>query len=83
MEPEPTPARDVGVGYTHVALGCTFAGGIVLFLAAGWFLDRWLGVTPLFTIIGTLVGATLSFVWVYLKLRAETEADRRRRAAKR
>jgi F0F1-type ATP synthase assembly protein I len=79
MEPERTPNREIGVGYTYVALGCTFAGGIVLFMAAGWFLDRWLGLTPAFTIIGTLVGATLSFVWVHTKLRADAEAERRRR----
>jgi hypothetical protein len=38
-----------------------------------------LGLTPAFTIIGTLVGATLSFVWVHTKLRADAEAERRRR----
>ena len=83
MEPEHTPAREIGEGYSHVALGCTFAGGIIAFMAAGWFLDRWLRLTPLFTIVGTLAGATLSFVWVYFKLRAEADADRRRREAER
>ncbi len=83
MEPERTPAREIGVGYTHVGLGCTFAGGIVAFMAAGWFLDRWLRVTPLFTIVGTLVGAALSILWVYAKLRAEAEAEKQRRAEKR
>jgi F0F1-type ATP synthase assembly protein I len=83
MEPERTPAREIGVGYTHAGLGCTFAGGIVGFMAVGWFLDRWLRLTPLFTIIGTLVGSTLSILWVYLKLRAEAEAEKKRRAEKR
>lgn len=82
MEPERTPAREIGLGYTYVALGCTFAGGIVVFMAAGWFVDRWLRLTPLFTIVGTLVGAVLSFVWVYVKLRAEGEAERQRRESK-
>jgi F0F1-type ATP synthase assembly protein I len=59
------------VGYKYVSLGCTFAGGIVLFMVGGWALDRWLRLTPLFTIMGTLVGAVLSFLHVYWRLIAE------------
>jgi F0F1-type ATP synthase assembly protein I len=79
MEPERTPAQEIGEGYTHVALGCTFAAGIILFMGAGWFLDRWLHLTPVLTVVGALVGAVLSFTWVYLKL----EAERQRREARR
>jgi F0F1-type ATP synthase assembly protein I len=71
MKPKRTPAREIGEGYSHVALGCTFAAGIVLFMAGGFALDRWLHLTPLFTIVGTLVGAVLSFLNVYWKLQAE------------
>lgn len=81
MGPERTPARELGEGYTYVALGCTFAAGVVLFVLVGLLLDRWLGLTPLFTIVGTLVGAVLSFLHVYWKLQAEAEARRRRRDA--
>ncbi len=77
MEPKRTPAREIGEGYSYVGLGCSFAGGVVLFVAAGYGLDRWLGLTPLFTVLGTLVGATLSFLWVWVKLKAE-ESERRR-----
>jgi F0F1-type ATP synthase assembly protein I len=59
------------VGYKYVSLGFTFAGGIVLFMVGGWALDRWLRLTPLFTIIGTLLGAVLSFLHVYWRLIAE------------
>ncbi len=79
MQPEPSAEQEVGRGYTYVALGCTFAGGVVLFMAGGLLLDRWLKVTPLFTIAGTLGGAVLSFVNVYWKLKAESEAERARR----
>ena len=75
MVQQPSPGRELGEGYKHVGLGCTFAGGIVLFTVGGWLLDRWLGTTPAFTLVGTLVGAVLSFLNVYWKLRAE--ADRR------
>lgn len=71
MPPEPAPGRELGLGYKYVSLGCTFAGGIVVFMAGGFALDRWLSLTPLFTIIGTLVGSVLSFLHVYWRLLAE------------
>jgi len=74
MEPKPSPGREVGEGYKYVSLGLTFAGGIILFLAIGLWLDRRLGVTPLFTIVGTIVGAVLSFVSVFRRLEAERRA---------
>jgi F0F1-type ATP synthase assembly protein I len=49
-------------------MGLRFAGGIVLFVVGGLFLDRWLGTSPLFILVGTLVGAVLSFVSVYREL---------------
>ena len=75
MQPEPAPGRELGEGYKYVSLGCTFAGGIVVFMAGGWALDRWLELTPLFTIMGTFVGAVLSFLHVYWRLQAETRKD--------
>lgn len=84
MEPESGPGREIGEGYKYVSLGMTFAGGTILFMAAGFWVDRWLGLMPLFTIIGTLGGATLSFLNVYRKLKAdeakhEEELARRRK----
>lgn len=69
--------------YRHAALGMQFAAGVVVFTGAGYFLDRWLGLMPILTIAGTLGGATLSFVSLYARLRAEEEAERREREAKR
>ena len=56
-----------------------FAGGIIVFVVGGYLLDRWLGTMPAFTIAGTLLGAALSFVNVYLKLQAISDDDRSRR----
>jgi F0F1-type ATP synthase assembly protein I len=39
----------------------TFAAGIVVFMAAGYGLDRWLGTLPFGTITGTVLGAVLGF----------------------
>jgi F0F1-type ATP synthase assembly protein I len=71
--------RSLGEGYRYLGLGLQFAGGIVFFTLGGVALDRWLGLMPLFTIVGTLVGATLSFVNMYLKLQAFGEAEAKRK----
>ena len=79
MDPKPGSGRELGEGYKLVALGGTFAGAVVMFMAGGWGLDRWLGVTPLFTVVGALVGAGLGFLSVYLRIRADTRAEVERR----
>jgi F0F1-type ATP synthase assembly protein I len=71
MQSKHNPGREIGEGYKYVALGGTFAAGIIGFMLGGWALDRWLGLTPLFTITGTVVGSVLSFLNVYWKLEAE------------
>lgn len=71
---EREPNQGVGASNNLLALGMTFAAGVVFFALGGLALDRWLGLTPVFTIVGTLGGATLSFLNVYWKLSAETEA---------
>ena len=62
--------REIGEGYKYVALGITFAGGIILFMAIGFGLDRLLGTMPFLTIAGTLGGAVLSFLYTMAKLNA-------------
>jgi F0F1-type ATP synthase assembly protein I len=69
----------MGEGYRYMGMGLQFAGGIVFFSLGGVALDRWLGLMPLFTILGTLLGATLSFINVYTKLQADIEADAKRK----
>lgn len=76
MDTKSSPHRAIGEGYKYVALGGTLAGGIIAFMAVGFFLDRWLGLMPLFTIVGTLVGSVLSFLNVYWKLQADLDRER-------
>jgi F0F1-type ATP synthase assembly protein I len=71
--------REMGEGYKYVSLGLTFAGGIIFFLALGFGLDRLLGTTPVFILIGTFLGTILSFFSVYRKLQEE---ERQRREQK-
>lgn len=74
--------QGVGAGYRYVSLGLTFAGGILLFMAAGYALDRWIGTLPWLTLVGTIVGAVLSFLSVYRRLMADEAKAKQERAAK-
>jgi ATP synthase protein I len=58
----------MGDAYRYASLGFTFAAGIVLFMAAGYGLDRWLGTIPFGTIAGTVLGAVLGFLSVYRRI---------------
>ena len=51
-----------------LAINFTIGLGIGLFMGAGFVADTWLGAIPWFTITGTLVSATLSFLDVYTQL---------------
>ncbi len=68
--------REIGEGYKLVALGMTFAAAIIMFMFGGWALDRWLGLTPLLTLVGTAIGAVLGFLNIYWKIQADIEAKR-------
>ncbi len=69
--------QELGQGYKYLAMGLRFAGGIVVFLFAGFFLDRKLHTTPLFLLIGTVGGAVLAFISIYRELTAEEKAKRK------
>ena len=76
MKPKPGPGRQYGEGYKYVSYGLTFAGGVIVFMLIGLWVDRRLDVVPLFTIVGTLLGSVLSFFSVYRRLEAERLAGR-------
>lgn len=65
-----------GEAYRYASLGMTFAAGIVLFMAAGYGLDRWLGTLPFGTIVGTVLGAVLGFLSVYRRIMADGAKER-------
>ena len=69
------PDKGMALGQKYFAVGLRFAGGIILFMLGGLGLDRWLHTVPLFTIVGTLGGAVLSFLSVYRELAADRDVD--------
>ncbi len=76
MESEHPNTGRPAVRYNLVGLGGTFAAAIIMFMLGGWVLDRWLRLTPLFTLVGTAVGAVLGFLNVYWRIQAEIDQER-------
>ena len=82
MAPRKTPAHDLGAGNSHLALGFTFAAGVIFFLGIGLLIDRRFGLMPLFTIVGAIGGAVLSFLNIYWKLEGETARRRKKKRSR-
>ncbi len=65
------PNHGFGEGTKYLAAAMRFAGAIVMFLLGGLALDRWIHTTPLFTLIGMVVGAVLGFISIMREFRAD------------
>lgn len=69
----------LAAAYRYASLGMQFAAGLLLFMGLGFLVDRRFGLMPVGTVAGALLGTVLSFLSVYRKVVADTEAARRRR----
>jgi F0F1-type ATP synthase assembly protein I len=58
MEREPSPWQSLGMLAT---VGITFVVVTAGATIGGYFLDRWAGTTPVFTLIGIALGVTAGF----------------------
>ena len=81
MDPKEPAGRQLGRAWRYDSLGYTFAFSIMLFAGAGYLLDRWLGLVPILTIAGTLVGTIFAIAWVYLQVQQDDQKYRDRRKA--
>jgi F0F1-type ATP synthase assembly protein I len=54
-----------------LSLGIEFALGPVIFGGMGWGVDRWLGTSPVFTVLLALVGVVAAFVRTWFRYDAE------------
>ncbi|MFH1140461.1 MAG: AtpZ/AtpI family protein [Chloroflexota bacterium] len=57
--------RGVALALRLMGLGWYIAISIILGIVGGWWLDRWLGTLPIFTILGVIVGSGVAFYGVY------------------
>ena len=72
QDPEQGARASSGIGFVLVAV-------IVLFMAAGYGLDRWLHTTPWLMVAGVFVGFGLGLTYMVLILSADTSGRRTRK----
>jgi len=60
------------------SLGFTFVAVVLIFTAAGYFLDRWLHSTPWLMVGGVFVGAAVGFAYLAVALFSDTPKKRDR-----
>lgn len=60
------------------SLGFTFVAVVLIFTAAGYFLDRWLHSTPWLMVGGVFVGAAAGFAYLVVALFSDTPKERDR-----
>jgi F0F1-type ATP synthase assembly protein I len=70
-------------GGEFAGLGLQFALVILVFTAAGIWLDKRLGTSPWFVVIGVFAGATGGFYSMYRKISMAQRRDERAREARR
>jgi len=75
MGPDRPSGTPLAAVYEYSGLGCMFAAAVLLFMAGGWYLDRLVGVFPLFMVVGALVGAALATASIYRRLEAPKRKD--------
>jgi F0F1-type ATP synthase assembly protein I len=63
-------------GARFAGLGLTWTLSVLLFLGAGWWLDGKLGTTPIFTILGSFVGAGGGFYYMYIEVTGRPGSNR-------
>lgn len=71
----PPATRGYGQGYAYFGMALNFVVAMLLFGAAGWAVDDWLGTRPLIAIVGAFLGAFLGFMSIYQRVKRDTAKD--------
>jgi len=62
-----------GQGYAYFGMALNFTIAILLFGAAGWFLDGLVHTRPLLAIAGAFVGGFAGFMSIYYRVKRDTD----------
>lgn len=54
--------HDLGEVTPYLSIGVQLAATMVVYVGLGWLVDRWQDTTPLFLIVGSVVGMVAFFV---------------------
>jgi len=69
--------RGYGTGWAIVGAGFQLAFSILFFMGLGNLADRWLGVRPLFMLIGLAVGMAAGFYAFWMRVKAASQSGGR------
>jgi Putative F0F1-ATPase subunit Ca2+/Mg2+ transporter len=68
--PPPEPSPPLGPGaVAFLTLGVAGASALVIGGAGGYLIDRWVGTSPLFTLIGLALGVALAVLMTIARVR--------------
>lgn len=63
----------------YLTLGIQLAATMLVYVVAGYFLDRWLETEPIFILIGSVVGMIAFFIQVVRLSKRLSKADKEKR----
>jgi F0F1-type ATP synthase assembly protein I len=69
--------RGYGTGWALVGAGFQLAFSIVFFMGMGYLVDRWLGMRPLFMLIGLALGMATGFYAFWMRVQAASKGGPR------
>jgi F0F1-type ATP synthase assembly protein I len=75
QRPQDDATKAMGQGYALLSVGITFALTVAGFVLLGVWVDRRLATTPLFIILGALVGVALGGFWMYQRVVRQPRRD--------
>lgn len=79
---DPKPNGELTLSH-FAGIGLQFAIAIVLFLLGGQWVDRKLGTSPAFLLIGVFIGGSAAFYGLYRRVTKAQKADDERRRLRR
>jgi len=66
--PDPHWINSSAIFLRLIGIGWYISGSIAGATIGGWFVDRWLGTAPIFTIIGVILGVLVGFIGMFRML---------------
>lgn len=66
----------------YLTIGIQLAGTMIVYVIGGYLIDRWLDTTPIFLIVGSILGMVAFFIQIVRLTRDLNEKSESKKAAK-
>jgi F0F1-type ATP synthase assembly protein I len=75
--------KGLGDASPYLSIGISLAGAMLVYVGIGYLVDRWLGTSPTYLIVGSVAGMISFFIQLFrLTKEMTTREDKRKAAAK-